>query len=86
MTWLTPYIEAWESQYGGHPNVGALARELRPLEDAHGRKDVLDRWGTYLRTAHPLYANAARFSQTYGSWKPKQGLKELRDPLNEESA
>ena len=86
MTWLTPYIEAWEERFGGEPATGALARTMRRLEVRHDPEEVLERWKVYLKEAEPLFANSPRFAQTYGSWKPKQGLKELRDPLNEESA
>ena len=84
MTWLTPYIEAWKEKMGGDPPTGPLARWMRRLERDYPPEDVLARWKAYLKEAHPMYANPARFSMTYGSWKPKQGLKELRDPLNEE--
>ena len=84
MTWLTPYIEAWERQYGGTPVAGVLAGYLRPLEKLHGPEDVVARWKAYLAKADPLYASPSRFAQTYGSWKPKRELKKLADPLNEE--
>ena len=84
MTWLTPYIEAWEQRFGGGPAVGSLARVMRRLEKHNSPAEVLARWEAYLARADPLYANPARFSSTYGSWKPKQELKELPDPLKEE--
>lgn len=78
MTWLTPYIEAWEQQYGGTPAAKILAGYMGPLEKAHGPEDVVAHWKFYLKKADPLYAGPARFSQTYGVWKPKQELKELK--------
>ena len=78
MNWLTPYIEAWEHQFGGHPATGPLAKTMKQLEARNSSEDVLARWEAYLREAGPMFANAPRFAQTYGSWKPKQELKELR--------
>ncbi len=83
MTWLTPYIEAWKSQFGGEPAMGPLAKALKKLEESHPPKEVLAHWRRYLAKAEPLFANPARFSQTYGSWKPKQTYKDLPNP-NEE--
>ena len=80
MTWLTSYMKAWEEHYGGVPAAAVLANYMRPLEVKHGADEVLARWKAYLAKADPLYASASRFSQTYGSWKPKQGLKELTYP------
>jgi len=84
MTWLTPYMEAWEEAYGGEPAAGHLAMALSRLDHDHGTVEVLARWRAYLARADPLYASPSRFAQTYGSWKPKRELKELPDPLNEE--
>ena len=84
MTWLKPYCEAWEQRFGGEPAYGHLAKVMGRLELLHDREEVLARWREYVKQSDHLYANASRFSQTYGSWKPKRELKELPNPLNEE--
>jgi hypothetical protein len=77
-SWLTPYIQAWIDAFEGSPAYGPLAKYLSPLHKAYGLEEVLARWRAYLKEANPMYANPARFSQTYGAWKPKQTHKDLR--------
>ncbi len=84
MTWLKPYVEAWEGEFGGTPVFGPMMKALGPLHTEHGTAEVLARWRKYLRAADPMFASPSRFAQTFGAWKPKPGLKELPDPLKKE--
>ena len=83
-TWLTPYGKVWEDAYGGEPPWGRLAATFGFLRDRHSNTEILSRWRQYCKSTEGQFASAERFSQTYGSWKPKRELKELPDPLNEE--
>ena len=71
-SWLTPYIQAWIDEFDGSPAVGPMAKYLAPLHKAYGEEDVLARWKHYLTAADPMFVNPARFSQTFGAWKPKK--------------
>ena len=79
MTWLTPYVEAWEQEFGGTPMLGQLMKSLGPLHTKHGTAEVLPCWKRYLAASDPLYVSPARFAQTYGAWKPttRQNLADL---------
>ncbi len=79
MTWLTPYVTAWEEEFGGTPVFGPMMKALGPLHTKHGEVEVLARWKKYLKVADPLYANPARFAQTFGAWKPQASRKNLED-------
>lgn len=67
-SWLTPYIDAWITQYGGKPSAGILARHLKPLHDEHGPDKTLTHWKHYLKSTEAPFASPARFSTTFGSW------------------
>ena len=77
-SWLTPYIQAWVDEFDGSPAYGPMAKYFAPLHKAYGVDEVLVRWKAYLKQADPMYANPARFSQTWGAWRPKQVHKDLR--------
>jgi len=69
-TWLTPFGEAWETQYGGQPAYGQLGKALKPLVDTHGDAIVLRHWRHYLAQTEAEYASPSRFAQTFGRWDP----------------
>lgn len=77
-SWLTPYINAWVAEFDGSPAYGPMMKYLGPLHKAYGESETLVRWKAYLKEANPMFANPARFSQTWGAWKPKQTHKDLR--------
>lgn len=67
-TWLTPYWDAWTTQYGGKPNAGMLSKNLKPLHDQHGLEETLRRWMYYLSQTPAEYASPPRFASTWGRW------------------
>ena len=67
-TWLTPFAEAWEGQYGGKMPVGPSTRPLGAAVKALGADEALRRWEIYLAQTEAQYANAARFASTLGAW------------------
>ena len=79
-TWATPFGMVWEDEYHGTPPWGRLAGALPPLIEKHGAAVVLEYWRRYCKSNAAQFASAEKFAQTYGSWKPKQGLKELTYP------
>ena len=78
-TWLTAFGKVWEGEYGGEPPWGRLGKTLKPLVAKHGDA-VFPAWVRYCNSTVGQFASVERFAQTYGSWKPKQGLKELTYP------
>ena len=71
-TWLTPYADAWKAKMGGNPNIGQLAKAMKPLESEHGSGKVLAHWDTYL--ANPdtpdRVKNPSHFGQKFGLYAP----------------
>jgi hypothetical protein len=71
-TWLTPFADAWRSRYGGEMAAGSAVKSLKALVDAHGSPEVERRWVIYLAATAAEYANAPRFSSTWGNWDRPQ--------------
>ncbi len=67
-TWLSPYMDAWTSRYGGTAPAKRLAHALRPLELRHGAAVVLAGWRAYLEATAASYATPERFASTIGTW------------------
>jgi len=72
--WLSPFRDIWKEEMGGEPAWGLMGKYLSPLVDEYGMEEVMGAWRTFLREQDPLYVSMARFSQTYGSWKPKRKI------------
>lgn len=66
-TWLSPYLAAWHTAYGGKLSPGKAARFLAPIHQANP-VDCLAHWGRYLAATDGRYASPARFAETYGEW------------------
>lgn len=67
-TWITPFADAWHTQYGGDMAIKPATRPLKALIDEWGAEEVLRRWGIYLNATEGAYANPARFASTFGEW------------------
>ena len=93
VTWLTPYLLAWETHYGVGSAAslgGRLAMALKPLHDAHGEPRVLEQLGAYLAETEPRFANPQTFAQRFAGWgnhkptgKIETGFQHLKDFANE---
>lgn len=69
-TWVTPFLEAWISAFGGvAPTPGRVGRALSPLYREHGTPKVLDHFRFYLSQSNGK-ASVEHFSQTFGKWNP----------------
>lgn len=68
-TWLTPYGEAWLDRAGGPLPYARAARDLRPLDRAHGPDETLRRWRIYLAATPPAMLSSARFRATWAAWE-----------------
>lgn len=67
-TWLTPFADAWREKYGGEMGAGKAVKALTRLIDVHGADEVLRRWVIYIGATAAEYANASKFSETWGRW------------------
>ena len=81
--WIAEAGEVWKTAYGGTVPYGRIGKALKPLAADHTTAEILAAWKVYIKSTDGQFASAERFASTYGSWKPKQGLKELPDPLAE---
>lgn len=68
--WLPLFQAAWRERFEGELPVGKSVRALKKLCDANDPGEVLRRWHIYLDSHHGQgqYANAEKFSSTYGQW------------------
>ena len=67
-TWLTPYLDAWCTAYGGQLAPGKAAKALAPVRAAVTDAEALARWARYLAATESRFASAARFSETHGEY------------------
>lgn len=69
-TWLTPYADTWKEVLGGNMACEKAARAFKRLEDDFGRDETIRRWRIYCEChkGQSRYANAEKFSQTFGDW------------------
>lgn len=68
-TWLTPYFDAWVSQYGGKPNPKELASHLAPIRAEIGDAELLVRWRRYLASTEARFnPRASKFAAVHGSY------------------
>lgn len=67
-TWITPFADAWRTQYGGDMPIKPATRPLKALVDEWGADETRRRWAIYLAATDGAYANPARFASTFGEW------------------
>jgi hypothetical protein len=67
-TWLTPFLDAWTSAYGGALSPGQAAKALAPIYKQHDASEVLRRWRIYLHATGASFASPQKFASTFGEW------------------
>ena len=68
VTWLTPYLAAWQAQYDGPMPVEPNVQALRWLEGKHGVDETVRRWTIYLAATRAEFAAAAKLKSGWGQW------------------
>ena len=88
-TWLTPYVDRWEQEYGvgsAATLMGRLAKALASLHKAHGQKAVVERLGVYLAATEARFANPQSFAQRFSQWGKRKGEIDWTQHIPEEDA
>jgi len=72
-TWLSPFAAVWRSAYpSAQVPFKQLARELKPLTEAHPTERIVAELEAYLKKTPPQFLSPHRFAMTFGAWtKPE---------------
>jgi hypothetical protein len=71
-TWITPYLDLWETAMGGEPPLGQLLKAIGALRKKHDETEILGRMETYLlehRGDRAAFVSPQKFAQTFGQWE-----------------
>jgi hypothetical protein len=69
LTWLTPFMDAWEAIMQGPSNPKLLARYTKLASDHLSPERALTSFTNYLRSVDPRYLNLHAWAQTCGRWE-----------------
>ena len=68
-TWLSPFAAVWRSAYpSAQVPFKQLARELKPLSEAHPVERIVQELTAYLKATPAQFLNLRKFSMTFGTW------------------